>query len=145
MKTRNYYFLKSRLFLLLIFAGYHATAQVNYSDYFNQAYNKYPNLPKGILESISYNTTRIVHILPDMASDVNDDQMPQVCGVMGLYKDGQGHFKNTLELVSRASGYSIDELISSPEKNILGTAAYLNKLGSRLNSGKNLRLEVCTY
>lgn len=95
------------------------------NDWFSEAYTTYPNLPEGILEAVSYNMTRLNHHLPD-ESALSCTGMPQTYGIMGLYLDGKGNFSNTLLEVSKVSGFSADELIESPRKNIIGTARWLS-------------------
>jgi len=95
------------------------------NDWFSEAYTTYPNLPNGILEAISYNMTKLNHHIPD-ESTFSCTGMPQTYGIMGLYLDGKDNFNNTLVEVSKVSGFSFDELIESPRKNILGTAKWLS-------------------
>jgi N-acetyl-anhydromuramyl-L-alanine amidase AmpD len=94
----------------------------NYNSLFSKAYQENPVIPKGILEAIAYSKTRIQHINPEK-SELSCIGLPQAYGVMGLIKDGKGYFNNNLKLISSWSGYSEDEIISNPEKNILAFAA----------------------
>jgi N-acetyl-anhydromuramyl-L-alanine amidase AmpD len=48
--------------------------------------------------------------------------MPNSYGIMGLTLDGQNYFSNNLVAVSKLSGYTIDEIMSDPKKNILAYA-----------------------
>ncbi len=95
--------------------------------YFQEAYAMYPQLPKGLLESISYNTTRLKHRIPDESAP-NCMGNANFYGVMGLILDGKGITLNTMQEVSEASGYSIEVLKNSPQANIIGTAAWLNNM-----------------
>ena len=67
------------------------------------AYQQYPDVPKGILEAISFTTTHFSNITD--ATPESCFGLPHVYGVMGLTQDGQGYFKNNLSMVSRLSGY----------------------------------------
>ncbi len=93
-----------------------------YQSYFNEAYELYPKIPRGVLEAVSFTNTHFNHI-----THIEDEQgscigLPAAYGVMGLVLDGKNYFRNNLELVSELSGYSVDEIINDPRKNILGYA-----------------------
>jgi len=92
-----------------------------YEAEFNAAYAAYPNVPRGMLEAVSFTMTRFNHI-QHISGDVNDPGsctgLPKVYGVMGLTLDGQNYFRNNLNMISGMSGYSIADIISSPLINI---------------------------
>ena len=85
-----------------------ANNQEDYTAYFEEAYKKNPSIPKGLLESIAWNNTRMVHIVP---KDKGHDclKLPRYYGVMGLVEDGKGYFQNTLLTVAKLSGYPVDQ------------------------------------
>lgn len=113
----------------------------NFSSYFANAYKKFPNVPKGVLEAISYTTTRMNHI--DSTTPPSCTGIPRVYGVMGLTLDGKGVFRNNLITVSKLSGISIKDIINSPKKNILAFASAYSKLKKRYGiKGNNFVLEV---
>ena len=61
--------------------------------------------------------------------------LPQAYGVMGLIANGKNYFRNNLVTVSQLSGYSIDDIVNSPEKNIKAYAkAYANLLNQAIFS-----------
>lgn len=95
-----------------------------YNEYFEKAYKEYPNIPKGILEAIAYTNTRVRHITPDEPQSCTG--MPQALGVMGLYVDGKGVFKETAKIASSAGWHPISEVVESPEINIMAYAAMYN-------------------
>lgn len=111
----------------------HAAAQSSetltndYSDYFREAYQQFPDIPRGILEAVAYGNTRIYHIthIPDEESCTG---IPFVYGVMGLTLDGKNYFKNNLAYVSSLSGVPVNEIIGSPKKNILAYAQAFNSV-----------------
>src|ERR1041385_2029020 len=94
----------------------------SFSNYFDEAYSEHPEIPPGLLEAVSFNNTRFNHITHAEGEEESCIGMPKAYGVMGLILDGKNNFNNNLETVSRYSGYSINEIISSPEKNILAYA-----------------------
>jgi len=110
--------------------------QKQIKNWFQEAYKTYPNLPEGILEGISYNTTRIKHLKPN-TSIPNCSGTPYLFGVMALIEDGNDIFRNTLAEVAEVSGYSKAELKESSGKNILGSAAWLSKKGYKANADKD--------
>lgn len=125
-------------FILLFICSYsfaqdiEFTAVHDYDDIFKEAYDTYPNVPKGILEAIAYTQTHI--------KDVNRNHEHESCsgiphyyGVMGLVQDGKGWFNNNLKTVSQISKYSVEDIRSSPRKNILAFAQSYQILMNRKN------------
>lgn len=139
--------LKISVWLILFFAiastlQVHSKEQSNLKEqtqiknWFKEAYKTYPNLPEGILEGISYNTTRVNHLTPN-TSIPNCSGTPYLFGIMALIEDGKDIFRNTLTEVSEISGFSTTELKESPRKNILGSAAWLSSRGDKSKAAKN--------
>jgi N-acetyl-anhydromuramyl-L-alanine amidase AmpD len=87
---------------------------------FSKAYASYPDVPKGLLEAVSFTMTRLQHIKSVEESCVG---MPKVYGVMGLTLDGKNYFKNNLNYVASVSGIKTVDIINNPESNILAFAA----------------------
>lgn|GEM_PF-3466243 len=126
----------TQLSLLLLFLftselysqkAFEFTPKTSYQSYFEQAYQTYPAIPKGLLESIAYTNTRIEHIQPDSAPP-SCMGLPKYYGVMGLVEDGKGYFKNNLITVAQLSGYSVEQIKTSPEINIMAFAKAYNSL-----------------
>lgn len=124
----NLYPMKKTVFLLVLFflVKFNSARQddkivVNpYESYFNKAYVLYPDIPKGTLEAVAFTNTRFYHVTSAEAESCTG--MPRAYGVMGLILDGKNYFSNNLNTVSKLSGYSSDDIINSPEKNILAYA-----------------------
>jgi N-acetyl-anhydromuramyl-L-alanine amidase AmpD len=93
-----------------------------YQGYFDHAYQLYPNIPRGLLEAVSFTNTHFNHITHVAGEHGSCVGLPAAYGVMGLILDGKNYFRNNLERISQLSGYSIDEIIADPEKNILAYA-----------------------
>jgi hypothetical protein len=93
-----------------------------YASYFEEAYQQYPEIPRGVLEAVAFTNTHFNHITHQSGEEGSCVGMPQAYGVMGLILDGKNYFRNNLETVSINSGYSVNEIISDPEKNILAYA-----------------------
>ena len=115
-------------------------AQVNnpYQAYFEEAYELFPEIPEGLLESVAYNNTRMNHLVPDN-EDRSCQGIPQYVGVMGLIEDGKGYFNNTMAVVSRNSAFSPQQIKSDPRASILAYAeAYANRLRARVQFNSNM-------
>jgi len=118
---------------LLVLMFFHANAgqtpqksdvlpENNFSSFFEKAYQQHPSIPKGILEAVAYTNSRFYHITHNANDAESCMGLPKYYGVMGLVADGKNYFRNNLVFVSQLSGFTTDELISSPEKNILAYA-----------------------
>ena len=66
-----------------------------YKQQFDDAYTLFPTIPRGLLEAVAYTNTRFTHLQPDSSAETCTG-IPQAYGVMGLYADGKGYFRNTL-------------------------------------------------
>jgi N-acetyl-anhydromuramyl-L-alanine amidase AmpD len=119
--------------------------QYPYSNYFSEAYQLYPDVPKGLLEAVAYSNTHIRHITPQI-EPASCSGMPFSYGVMGLVLDGKNYFRENLKKVSTLSGIATQEIISSPRKNILAySAAYQNlvtELSSNIGSAQEIMMIV---
>lgn len=87
-----------------------------YQNEFNQAYQLYPEIPRGVLEAVAFTNTRFTMLSGnEEASCVG---MPRAYGVMGYMADSSGWFRNTLSLISDYTELSEDQLISDASANI---------------------------
>lgn len=117
------------LFLLLSFQ-FKTSAQTteNYQSAFQSAYQACPDIPKGLLEAISFTNTHCYHLTDDNYFHDGPDAMPRAYGLMGLVKDGKGYFRENLRLVVELSGISETEILESPEKNVLAYSKAFSRL-----------------
>ncbi len=101
-----------------------------YTGAFQTAYQTYPEIPSGALEAVAHSTTRFRHI--DLFESEGCAGMPVPLTVMGLMPDGKGYFKNTLNTVSRISGFNKSDIINNPATAVIAYAAtfhfYLDSL-----------------
>ena len=104
----------------------------NYKSAFQDAYNLYPEIPKGLLEAVSFNQTKFTHIINNPNDPGSCIGMPKCYGVMGLTLDGKNYFRSNLNYVSELSGISVEDIIGSPNKNILGYAKAFVALKNKL-------------
>ena len=70
----------------------------NYSKSFDKAYVNHPEIPKGILESVSFCNTHFNHIMHTSVQSESCTGIPNTYGVMGLTLEGQNYFVNNLKL-----------------------------------------------
>ena len=122
------------LFLLLtmpILALSQTTEIQNYTSVFQSAYQSCPNIPKGLLEAISYTNTHCNHLTDANYFNDGPDAMPRAYGLMGLVKDGKSYFRENLPLVAELSGISEAEVLESPEKNVLAYAKSFERLAKK--------------
>ena len=103
-----------------------------FEKHFEEAYNTYPSIPRGILESIAYTKTHIQHIEPEYGIP-SCTGLPHHFGVMGLVENGKNYFRNSLEKVAEISKYSAEDIKNNPRINILAFAKAYNELLERYN------------
>ncbi len=104
------------------------TENQNYKNDFEAAYQACPDIPKGLLEAISFTNTHCNHLTDANYFNDGPDAMPRTYGLMGLVKDGKGYFRENLHFVSELSGISEEEILESPEKNVLAYAKAFERL-----------------
>jgi hypothetical protein len=133
---------KHLLFILSVGLFHFSFSQVdipavnNYQAQFNQAYISYPQIPKGVLEAVSFCNTRFDHITHNVGDHESCIELPKAYGVMGLTLDGKHYFRNNLELVSQLSGFQIVDIITDPGTNISAYAkAYAYLLSQSITAG----------
>lgn len=130
--------IKSLCTLLFLIVGFYSFAQQvdpeQYATEFEEAYTNYPIIPKGLLEGVAFAQTRIQHI---EGNNAGCSGIPQVSGVMGLTYDGKGYFNNNLTYISGLSGYSINDIKTKPEVNIMAYA----KVYARIMERKSVATE----
>ena len=93
-----------------------ALPENNFLSFFENAYQEHPSIPKGILEAVSFTNTHFAHLT--VGEPESCTGMPRAYGVMGLVIDGKNYFQTNLHTVASLSRFTMDEIISSPEKNI---------------------------
>jgi len=99
-----------------------------YNSAFNAAYEACPNIPRGLLEAVSFTNTHCHHLTDDNYFNDGPDAMPRSYGLMGLVKDGKNCFRENLHLMSELSGIPETEILESPDKNVLAYAKAFERL-----------------
>jgi Negative regulator of beta-lactamase expression len=95
--------------------------------YFEEAYWRYPNIPKGVLEAMACSATRITNLLPQPNKTNSCTCMPERYGIFGLIENGRGYFKNNLLLVCNVSNITPEQFKKDERLQILAVAKYLGR------------------
>lgn len=124
---RLFVFFALSLWLPLFGLAQNAELQ-KYKSAFETAYEACPDIPRGLLEAISFTNTHCNHLTDDNYFNDGPEAMPRAYGLMGLVKDGKNYFRENLHIVSELSGISEMEILGSPEKNVLAYAMAFDRL-----------------
>ena len=108
----------------------------NYHSAFNAAYEACPDVPKGLLEAISFTNTHCHHLTDANYHHDGPNAMPRAYGLMGLVRDGKNYFRENLHLVAELSGISETEILESPEKNVLAYAMAFSRLAKETKAAE---------
>ncbi|MGY1459230.1 N-acetylmuramoyl-L-alanine amidase [Luteimonas sp. A534] len=102
-----------------------ARERADYPLWFESAYQRYPTIPRGLLEAIAYVETNWIHVEAEPHGGEGHRHMPASHGVMGLYR-GAG-FDDQVAAGGELLGVSERLVIVDPEINILAAAALLDR------------------
>ena len=105
-----------------------SNADTPYAADFTDAYRRYPVIPRGMLEAVAYTQTHIRHI--GGGEQLSCTGMPLPAGVMGLFANGQGYFRENLRLVAKLADVSEKLIKADPRSNILAYAAAYSRLAT---------------
>lgn len=120
----------SALFPLMAFAqngNVGADCQLNESA-FEAAYKAFPQIPKGLLEAVSFTNTHCHHLTDADYTFDDSTAMPRAYGLMGLVKNGKNYFRENLFTVSQLSGIEVGEMLESPSANVMAYASAFAKI-----------------
>ena len=95
-------------------------------SYFEEAYWRYPNIPRGLLEATAYSASRLTNLQPNGNNAVNCNGMPQRYGLFGLVENGRGYFNNNLQIVCTYTGITPDQYKKDVRLQVLVVAKYLS-------------------
>jgi Negative regulator of beta-lactamase expression len=96
--------------------------------HFDEAYRQYPNIPRGVLEAVSFTYTRFHPFVPSDTLELDKNALPPLYSVMGLTLYGKGVFRENLKLVSQLSGHSANDISNDCHIAILAYAAAFSRL-----------------
>lgn len=104
-----------------------ADCQLNESA-FEAAYKAFPQIPKGLLEAVSFTNTHCHHLTDADYTFDDSTAMPRAYGLMGLVKNGKNYFRENLFTVSQLSGIEVGEMLESPSANVMAYASAFAKI-----------------
>lgn len=133
---KRLFFLFAFSLLLPLFGLAQNAVLQNYKSAFEAAYEACPDIPRGVLEAISFTNTHCNHLTDDNYFNDGPDAMPRAYGLMGLVKDGKNYFRENLHFVSELSGISETEILESPEKNVLAYAKAFEQLAKEIKAAE---------
>lgn len=140
-----YFFLFSLVFTRPFFSQ-DLNEEIPFKDAFTSAYTQNQNIPKGILEAISFVQTRFTHL--DESLDSSCTGMPRYLTCMGLIENGKSYFNPTLLIVAQLSNTDEVQIKQSAEMAIHAYAAALQELIIRNNyqdSSVSAQLSLLRY
>lgn len=97
-----------------------------YQSEFDQAYSQYPDIPRGLLEAVSFTNTRFRHITPFEQEGCSG--IPKSLSLFGLTYDGKGYFRENLRFISQLSATPANDIIADPSISIDAYAKAYNAL-----------------
>jgi len=106
------------------------SSQLTYGQInFASAYQACPNVPKGLLETVAFCNTRFEVLDNTVQSSCIGIPLP--FGVMGLFDDGKGYFRENARTVATLSGISIAEQKDNPQQQVMAYAKAVQFLMSQ--------------
>jgi N-acetyl-anhydromuramyl-L-alanine amidase AmpD len=99
-------------------------------SYFEEAYWRYPNIPRGLLEATAYSASRLTNLQPSLHDADNCTGMPQRYGLFALTENGKGYFKNNLLTVCNSGGITPDQYNKDVRLQIMAVAKFLSREAS---------------
>lgn len=120
------------------------------SHWFEEAYQEYPSIPRGMLEAVAFQYTRFS---PNISTDILESdptEMPRIYSVMGLTLHGKGVFRENARLLARTTPYSLDAILWQPGTAVKAYACAFAQLQERFNcygdsveQYKRIFIELC--
>ena len=102
-----------------------------FASAFGRAYEACPEVPRGVLEAVSFTNTQCHHLTDADYRHDGPEAMPRAYGLMGLVRDGKGYFRENLHLIAQLSGIPEADILDSPEANVLAYAKAFAMLGGK--------------
>jgi hypothetical protein len=87
-----------------------------YAEQLSSTYNRFPSLPRGILEAVAFTNTRLQEIPTDESPSCSG--MPLPYGIMGVFANGAGYFRENGKFIARLSGITVSQQQQSSQQAI---------------------------
>lgn len=113
-----------RLIFILLYFSFTSTAQNTVSFVNGYSTNEY--VPAGLLEAVAFTNTRMQEIKGQ--ENVSCSGMPLPYGIMGVFENGEGYFKENGVLIAQLSGISIAQQKASVASQISAYSIAFNVL-----------------
>ena len=84
------------------------------SHWFDDAYRKYPSLPRGVLEAVAFQYTRFDPNVRMDTVEIDPSEIPRTYSIMGLTLHGKGVFRENARLLAEQSPYPLDAILWDP-------------------------------
>lgn len=108
-----------------------------FASSFQNAYQSFPNIPKGFLEAVSFQNTRCQNIGPNELQSCSGIPLPY--GIMGLFDDGGNYFIENGKRIGKLSGISVGEQKQSIDLQVF---SYAKAADSLLKIWGNIPLDI---
>lgn len=113
-----------RLLFILLYFSFTSTAQNSVSFVNGYSTNEY--VPAGLLEAVAFTNTRMQEITGQ--ENVSCSGMPLPYGIMGVFENGAGYFRENGALIAQLSGISIAQQKASVTSQIFAYSIAFNVL-----------------
>ena len=82
--------------------------------WFDEAYQEYPTVPRGILEAVAFQYTRFNPNVRMDTVETDPSEIPRTYSIMGLTLHGKGFFRENARLLAEQSPYPLDAILWDP-------------------------------
>ena len=81
---------------------------------FDEAYQEYPSVPRGVLEAVAFQYTRFDPNVRMDTVETDPSEIPRTYSIMGLTLHGKGVFRENARLLAEQSPYPLDAILWDP-------------------------------
>ena len=120
------------------------------SQWFDDAYQEYPTVPRGVLEAVAFQYTRFTPNIRLDTLEKDPSERPCVYSVMGLTLHGKGVFRENARLLAEMTPYLLDEILWQPGTSVKAYACAFARLqdkyalyGDSVEQYKPIFTELC--
>ena len=100
--------------------------QSAFQQYCQTAYQLYPSIPRGVLEAHAFIQTRMQYLNGSEMESCSG--LPLGYGYFGLIENGKNYFKENLKYIATKSHYSIQQIKTNPQTEVIAVATVWNNL-----------------
>ena len=118
--------------------------------WFNEAYQEYSTVPKGILEAVAFQYTRFDPNVWMDTVETDPSEIPRTYSVMGLTLHGKGVFRENARLLAEQSPYPLDAILWEPATTVKAYACVFARkqreygcFGDSLEQYRRIFVDLC--